>query len=92
MSAETKYKEIMNQFNVDISEAVKTAAESIHSDIIPFINDDTEHNAVYRACDIVNNILRGEFEVIDDKIICNGWNTQLEFEQDWESIVGATLT
>ena len=77
MSAETKYKELMDRFNSDITDAVKTAAESIHSDIIPFINDDTEYNAVYRASDIVNNILRGNFEVIGDKIHCNGWNTQL---------------
>ena len=77
MSAETKYKEIMNRFNADVSAAVKKAADEIHSDIIPHINDDTEYNAIYRARDIVNSILRGNFEVEGNQIICDGWNTRM---------------
>lgn len=77
MSAETKYQEIIKQLNIDIEQAVKDACDKVHSEIIPYINDDTESNAVYRAHDIVNAIIRGDVELDGDTIKCLGWKTKL---------------
>jgi hypothetical protein len=86
MSAETKYQEITKQMNDDIEQAIRAACDKIHSEIIPFINDDTEHNAVYRASDIVNSIIRGNFSLDGDTIICDGWKTRLT-SCDYDSLV-----
>jgi hypothetical protein len=59
MSAESKYQEIIKQFNLDVEHVVREACDKVHSDIIPYINDDTDSNAIYRANNIVSSILRG---------------------------------
>ena len=73
MSAETKYNEIVDQLNVDIKKAINEACQEIHGDIIPYINDDTEHNAICRAVDIVNDIMIGDFDFIDNYIKVGDW-------------------
>jgi molecular chaperone GrpE (heat shock protein) len=77
MSAESKFNEIVESFKKEIAEASRDAIEGIHSEMLPYVNDDTENNAVYRANDIVNQILTSNYTLEGDKIICNGWNTKL---------------
>jgi hypothetical protein len=77
MSAESKFNEIVESFKKEIAEASKNAIEDIHSEMVPYVNDDTEWNAIYRANDIVRQILSGNYTLEDDKITCNGWSTGL---------------
>jgi len=89
MSAEIKYQEITKQMNEQIEQSIRDACDRIHSEIIPYINDDTEFNAVYRASDIVSSIIRGEFEVSNDgAITCQGWRLQLT-SSDYDKAVDA---
>jgi hypothetical protein len=77
MSAESKFNEIVESFKKEIAEASKNAIEDIHSEMLPYVNDDTEFNAVYRANSIVKQILSGNYTLEDDKIICSGWIIEL---------------
>ena len=72
MSAETIYKEIMKQFNSDVIKAVSEACQSVQGEIIPYINDDTEYNAVERAADMVRKIINGNFTIEDGFISVDG--------------------
>jgi hypothetical protein len=77
MNAETKFKKIVEDLNKDFAAAYSAAIDKIHSEIMPYVNDDTEHNAIYRASDIVSAILSGNYEVEGDKIKCMGWVTTI---------------
>jgi hypothetical protein len=74
MSAETTYSRLVEQFKVDVENATKDALEKIHSEMVPYLNDDTESNARYRAVDIVKAIIRGEFEIEGNYITVDGWH------------------
>lgn len=89
MSAETKYQEITQKMHEGIEKSIREACERIHSEIIPYINDDTEFNAAHRAGDIVNSIIKGEFEVSDSgDITCQGWRLRLT-SSDYDKAVDA---
>lgn len=89
MSAETKYQEIAKQMNEQIEQSIRDACDRVHSEIIPYINDDTEFNAVYRANDIVSSVISGDFDVSDDGVItCHGWRLQLT-DNDYDRAVDA---
>lgn len=77
MSAEDKFNEIVLKFKTEINNYTEDAISSIHSEMLPYVNDDTENNAIYRAHDIVSNMLSGNFTLDGDNIICCGWNTKL---------------
>lgn len=77
MSAEEKFNIIVKEFKSKVDDITRDALNSIHSDMVPYLNDDTENNAIYRAHDIVSSVLSGNFTLTDDKIICDGWNTKL---------------
>lgn len=82
MSAETKYKEIVKQLEQQLEKSIDEACSRIHSEIVPYINDDTEFNAVFRANDIVTSIIQGNFTVSDDGLIeCDGWRLQMTSDQ-----------
>lgn len=87
MSAKSKYEEIAVQLNKDIEKAVEQACDKVHGDIIPFINDDTEYNAVYRAINIVQDILRGNFEVKGNSIKVNGWTIHSLTSNHYDELV-----
>jgi hypothetical protein len=74
MSAETIFTELVEQFKIDVENATKEALDKIHSDMVPYLNDDTENNARYRAVDIVRSIMRGDFEMEGDYITVDGWH------------------
>ena len=68
MSAETIFTELVEQFKIDVENATKEALDKIHDDMVPYLNDDTENNARYRAVDIVRSIMRGDFDMEGDHI------------------------
>ena len=73
MSAETVYEELLDQFKADVLRAVTDAHAKIQGDLLPYINDDTESNARYRAADMVGLIIEGEFEIDGSRIMVDGW-------------------
>jgi len=77
MSAKDKFDSIVNEFKSQVEDAARDALNSIHSEMVPYLNDDTENNAIYRAHDIVSSMLSGNFTLDDDQIICDGWKTKL---------------
>lgn len=77
MSAENKFNEIVLNLKTEMNKHVENAIQDIYCDMLPYVNDDTESNAMHRAKDIINQILTSNYTLEDDKIICNGWNTKL---------------
>jgi hypothetical protein len=86
MSAENKFNELVEAFKKEVSSAAEDALNIIHSEIVPYVNDDTECNAIYRANDIVRQILSGNYVLEGDKIVCNGWSTELS-TSDYDRLV-----
>ena len=77
MSAEDKFNEIVLNLKTEMNKYIEDAIDDIHLNMIPYVNDDTEANAIYRSSDIVNQILSGFYKIEDSKIVCNGWSTNL---------------
>ena len=77
--AESKFNQIVEQFKDSTKNAMQIALDSIHSDMVPYVNEDTEHNARYRANDIVNSIIRsdGQCALNGNSIEFNGWSISL---------------
>ena len=73
MSAETIYKELLDQFKADAFKAIEEAHATIQGDLLPYANDDTEHNARHKAAEMVGLIIEGEFKVEGSEIIIDGW-------------------
>lgn len=73
MSADRIYTQMVEQFKIDVESAARDALDKIHSEMVPYLNDDTDSNARYRAVEIVQKILIGNFEVEDDEIKVDGW-------------------
>lgn len=77
MSAETKFNNIVKELKAQTERFTRQAIDDIHSEMLPYVNDDTENNALYRAHDIVSQVLTNNFTLEGDNIICDGWNTKL---------------
>lgn len=77
MSAEDKFNKIVEEFKIKTEQFARDAIDSIHSEMLPYVNDDTESNAMHRANDIVSGILSGNYHLADNKISCQGWTTVL---------------
>ncbi|AUR94871.1 coil containing protein [Vibrio phage 1.199.A._10N.286.55.C10] len=77
--AELKFNEIVEQFKESTKNAMQDALDSIHSEMVPYLNEDTEHNARYRANDIVNSIIHsdGQCTLNENSIEFNGWSISL---------------
>lgn len=73
MSANKIYTQLVEQFKIDVESATRDALDKIHSEMVPYLNEDTESNARYRAVEIVQKILIGNFEVEDGSIKVDGW-------------------
>ncbi len=83
--AESKFNEIVEQFKEQTKSAVYDAISSIHSEMVPYLNEDTESNARYRASDIVNALISGDgqCELDGNSIKFNGWSVNLtSFDHD----------
>lgn len=87
MSANKIYTQLVEQFKIDVESATRDALDKIHSEMVPYLNDDTESNARHRAVKIVQKILIGNFEVEDDKIKVDGWVIDRLTDFDYNKIV-----
>lgn len=84
-NAEKLFNELVEKFKVDAQKAVDEAIDSVHGDLVPYINEDTEHNAAYRARDIVRSIVsdNGRCELDGDSIQFDGWSIPMtSFDYD----------
>lgn len=75
--AKAKFEEITKEFEARVKDSIQEAMSSIHSDMIPYLNEDTKNNAIYRAHDIVTAIINGNASVEEDCITCRGWKLRL---------------
>ena len=65
MSLEEKYTEMMERFRKDAFSAVDEAINTIHCDIAPHLDTDTDSNVTFQAGDIIREILGGNFLRVD---------------------------
>lgn len=73
--AEAKFNEIVSDFKKAVDLAVNDSLGRIHCEMVPYLNEDTENNAFYRAVNIVESIMSGDYSVDDNGVIVvNGWN------------------
>jgi len=69
MTLEEKYTEMMERFKKDAYTAVDEAINTIHCDMAPHLDNDTESNVSIQASEIVTGILSGKFNRVDDQTI-----------------------
>ena len=62
MSTETTYRKLMETFKADMAAALDQAHSEMYGSMLPFLTDDTEANAIHRACELLHKIVIGEFE------------------------------
>ena len=77
--AELKFNEIVEQFKESTKNAMQVALDSIHSEMVPYLNEDTEHNAACIANDIVREIISGnsKCELDGNSVKFRGWSVSL---------------
>jgi hypothetical protein len=69
MTLEEKYTEMIKRFKKDAYTAVDEAINTIHCDMAPHLDNDTEFNVSIQASEIVTGILSGKFNRVDDQTI-----------------------
>lgn len=78
----TKSEEVFNRllenFRKDAAAAVHEAVTAIHGDLLPYINEDADANATFRAVGLVNKIIAGDYKLDESgQMICDGWRLRL---------------
>jgi len=66
MNLEEKYTELMERFKREALEAVDKAINTLHCEIAPHLETDTDANVSHEAGQLIDAILRGHFERRDD--------------------------
>ena len=69
MTLEEKYTEMMERFKKDAYTAVDEAINTIHCEMAPHLDTDTNGNVSYQASEIVTDILGGRFQRVDDQTV-----------------------
>ena len=69
MTLEEKYAEMMERFKKDALAAVDEAINTIHCDMAPHIDTDTDANVSIQASEIVTGILSGGFTRVDENTV-----------------------
>ena len=87
MSAANTYTNLVEQFKIDVESATRDALDKIHSEMVPYLNDDTDSNAIHCAVNLVQKILIGNFEVEDGCIVVDGWVIDRLTDFDYNKIV-----
>ena len=70
MTLEEKYTEMMSRFKKDAYTAVDEAISTIHCEMAPHLDTDTDGNVSHQASEIVTEILSGNFQRVDDQTVC----------------------
>ena len=66
MNLEQKYTEMMERFKREALETVSKAIDTVHCDLAPHLESDTDANVSHQAGQLIDAILRGNFERRDD--------------------------
>ena len=75
MTLEEKYTEMMSRFKKDAYTAVDEAIDTIHCDMAPHLDADTDGNVSIQAGELVRGMLSGNFERVDENtVMASGHN------------------
>ena len=66
MNLEQKYTEMMERFKREALETVSKAIDTVRCDLAPHLESDTDANVSHQAGQLIDAILRGNFERRDD--------------------------
>jgi len=66
MNLEEKYTEMMERFKREALETVSKAIDTIHCELAPHLESDTDVNISQEAGQLIDAILRGDFKRQDD--------------------------
>jgi hypothetical protein len=69
MNIENKAKEIIDDFRKKILAEADEAISNAYSDILPHVENDTFMNVQYRSQTVIENIIAGKFERINEKSV-----------------------
>lgn len=86
MSIENKFKAISDDLKKEFEATYSAAIDRVHSEVMPYIAEDTEANAIYRAEDLARKIITGDFDLVEGCISVNGWKTKLT-SNDYDKLV-----
>jgi hypothetical protein len=70
MTLEEKYTEMMERFKKDALAAVNESISTIHCEIAPHLDTDTDANVSHQAREIVKGFLSGNFQRVDEQTAC----------------------
>ena len=69
MTLEEKYTEMMERFKKDAYTAVDEAINTIHCEMAPHLDSDTDSNVCFQTSEVVTSILRGGFTRVDENTV-----------------------
>ena len=75
MTLEEKYTEMMERFKKDAYTAVDEAFDTIHCDMAPHLDTDTDSNVAHQAGEIIRGLLEGNFERVGESgVMVSGYS------------------
>ena len=69
MNLEEKYEELAAKFKRDALVVVDEAINTLHCDIAPHLETDTDANVYHQAGELVRGMLGGNFERVDENTV-----------------------
>ena len=66
MDTKEIYTKLVETFKIDATYIVEDAVKRIHSDLLPYVENDTEMNVAIYSQKIIESLLSGDFERVDD--------------------------
>ena len=63
---ETNFIELSKGLQKQIHALVDESLADIHSQLIPYLDEDTDFNVIFRTNDVINQLIRGDFTIDED--------------------------
>lgn len=69
MTTEERMLEVIETFKKKLSSIAKDSISEVYGEILPHIEDDTFMNVQYRSQRVIENMIAGKFERVDDNTV-----------------------
>ena len=97
MNIEDKALEIINDFRKKILAEADEAISTAYSEILPHVENDTFMNVQYRSRAVINNIIAGKFERINESSVTviddNGITVEIKLtDGHWDALRASLLS